>query len=67
VFALLDRVLDDLQGSENGLKPRLRRIKPEQYLPEGYVRLWLVRLAEWSPTLYGLLRRLYRLALGKRS
>jgi hypothetical protein len=67
VFALLDRVLDDLQGSENDLKPRLRTIRPEHYLPEGCVRLWLVRLAEWSPALYGLLRRLYRLALGKRS
>lgn len=67
VFALLDRVLDDLQGSGNGLKRRPRRIEPEQHLPEGYVRLWQVRLAEWSPALYGLLRRLYRLVLGKRN
>jgi Glycosyltransferase family 10 (fucosyltransferase) C-term len=67
VFALLDRVLGDLQGSGNASERRPRRIKPKQYLPEGYVRPWLARLAEWSPALYGLLRRLHRLALGKRS
>jgi hypothetical protein len=65
VFAVLDRVLDELQGTGNGSKRCLRRVKPEQHLPDGYVRLWLVRLAEWSPALYRLLRRLYRLALGK--
>jgi hypothetical protein len=65
VFAVLDRVLNGLQASEDRSKRCLRKIKPEQYLPEGYVRLWLVRLAEWSLALYRLLRRLHRSALGK--
>jgi hypothetical protein len=66
VFALLDRVLDGLEGSVAGSRRRSRRIEPEQHLPEGYMRLWQVRLAEWSPALYRLLRSLYRLVLGKR-
>jgi hypothetical protein len=67
VFALLDRVLDELDVSDVGSKWRFRRIEPERHLPEGYVRLWLARLAELSPALYGLLRGLYRLARGKRT
>jgi hypothetical protein len=66
VFALLDRVLDGLEASAAGSRRRFRKIEPEQHLPEGYMRLWQVRLAEWSPALYRLLRSFYRLLLGKR-